>query len=133
MNTLQWTFLQFNGNTLLKKGNAATLLVFLLLSVPMHCQREFSASIVTFMVIYLLHVKCYSVLKLILVSHVAFQAPSQPPGNVVWNATDTKVLLNWEQVKAMENESEVTGYKVSPSFAILSFPTFGNIFQSKLG
>ncbi|EAW65535.1 contactin 3 (plasmacytoma associated) [Homo sapiens] len=38
--------------------------------------------------------------------------PSQPPGNVVWNATDTKVLLNWEQVKAMENESEVTGYKV---------------------
>nr|XP_037859574.1 contactin-3 isoform X3 [Chlorocebus sabaeus] len=40
------------------------------------------------------------------------KAPSQPPGNVVWNATDTKVLLNWEQVKAMENESEVTGYKV---------------------
>uniref|UniRef100_A0A4X1V952 Contactin 3 n=1 Tax=Sus scrofa TaxID=9823 RepID=A0A4X1V952_PIG len=38
--------------------------------------------------------------------------PSQPPGNVVWNATDTKVLLNWEQVRAMENESEVTGYKV---------------------
>ncbi|CAH7173454.1 Cntn3 [Phodopus roborovskii] len=38
--------------------------------------------------------------------------PSQPPGNVIWNATDTKVLLNWEQVKAMENESEVTGYKV---------------------
>ncbi|EDL91459.1 rCG56294, isoform CRA_b [Rattus norvegicus] len=38
--------------------------------------------------------------------------PSQPPGNVVWNATDTKVLLNWEQVKALENESEVTGYKV---------------------
>ncbi|KAM9592446.1 contactin-3 [Trichechus inunguis] len=38
--------------------------------------------------------------------------PSQPPGNVVWNATDNKVLLNWEQVKAMENESEVTGYKV---------------------
>ncbi|KAM5126643.1 contactin-3-like [Callospermophilus lateralis] len=38
--------------------------------------------------------------------------PSQPPGNVVWNATDTKVLLNLEQVKAMENESEVTGYKV---------------------
>ncbi|XP_037656379.1 contactin-3 [Choloepus didactylus] len=38
--------------------------------------------------------------------------PSQPPGNVVWNATNTKVLLNWEQVRAMENESEVTGYKV---------------------
>lgn len=32
---------------------------------------------------------------------------------MVWNATDTKVLLSWEQVRAMENESEVTGYKVS--------------------
>lgn len=51
--------------------------------------------------------------KSILISSFVFQAPSQPPGNVVWNATDTKVLLNWEQVKAMENESEVTGYKVS--------------------
>ncbi|XP_066100646.1 contactin-3 isoform X1 [Saccopteryx bilineata] len=38
--------------------------------------------------------------------------PSQPPGNVVWNATDRKVLLRWERVRAMENESEVTGYKV---------------------
>ncbi|XP_036189222.1 contactin-3-like isoform X1 [Myotis myotis] len=38
--------------------------------------------------------------------------PSQPPGNVVWNATDAKVFLSWEQVRAMENESEVTGYKV---------------------
>ncbi|XP_075406844.1 contactin-3 [Tenrec ecaudatus] len=38
--------------------------------------------------------------------------PSQPPGNVVWNATETKVVLRWEQVKAMENESAVTGYKV---------------------
>ncbi|XP_036905816.1 contactin-3-like [Sturnira hondurensis] len=38
--------------------------------------------------------------------------PRQPPGNVVWNATDTKVLLRWERVRAAENESEVTGYKV---------------------
>uniref|UniRef100_A0A8C4KAN7 Contactin-2 n=1 Tax=Dromaius novaehollandiae TaxID=8790 RepID=A0A8C4KAN7_DRONO len=38
--------------------------------------------------------------------------PSQPPGNVVWNVTDSKVILNWEEVRAMENESEVTGYKV---------------------
>ncbi|XP_020863232.1 contactin-3 [Phascolarctos cinereus] len=38
--------------------------------------------------------------------------PSQPPGNIVWNATESKVLINWEQVKAMDNESEVTGYKV---------------------
>uniref|UniRef100_A0A8B9H6I1 Contactin 4 n=1 Tax=Astyanax mexicanus TaxID=7994 RepID=A0A8B9H6I1_ASTMX len=38
--------------------------------------------------------------------------PSQPPGNIEWNLTNSKVFLNWEQVKAMENESEVTGYKV---------------------
>ncbi|KAK1332604.1 hypothetical protein QTO34_007287 [Cnephaeus nilssonii] len=38
--------------------------------------------------------------------------PSQPPGNVIWNATDARVFLSWEQVRAMENESEVTGYKV---------------------
>jgi len=42
-----------------------------------------------------------------------FKAPSQPPGNVVWNVTDSRVILNWEEVRAMENESEVTGYKVS--------------------
>ncbi|XP_049682850.1 contactin-3-like isoform X3 [Accipiter gentilis] len=38
--------------------------------------------------------------------------PSQPPGNVVWNVTDSRVILSWEEVRAMENESEVTGYKV---------------------
>uniref|UniRef100_A0A6J0V971 Contactin-3 isoform X1 n=2 Tax=Pogona vitticeps TaxID=103695 RepID=A0A6J0V971_9SAUR len=38
--------------------------------------------------------------------------PSQPPGNIVWNVTDSRVVLNWEQVHAMENESEVIGYKV---------------------
>uniref|UniRef100_A0A8C9TDB8 Contactin-2 n=1 Tax=Scleropages formosus TaxID=113540 RepID=A0A8C9TDB8_SCLFO len=39
--------------------------------------------------------------------------PSQPPGNVEWNLTNSKIFLNWEHVKALENESEVTGYKVS--------------------
>uniref|UniRef100_A0A8C5NSY3 Contactin-3 n=1 Tax=Junco hyemalis TaxID=40217 RepID=A0A8C5NSY3_JUNHY len=39
--------------------------------------------------------------------------PSQPPGNVVWNVTDSRVLLSWEEVRAMDNESQVTGYKVS--------------------
>ncbi|NXE65819.1 CNTN3 protein, partial [Calcarius ornatus] len=39
--------------------------------------------------------------------------PSQPPGNVVWNVTDSRVVLSWEEVRAMDNESEVTGYKVS--------------------
>ncbi|XP_077181317.1 contactin-3 isoform X1 [Paroedura picta] len=38
--------------------------------------------------------------------------PSQPPGNIVWNVTDSRIVLNWEQVHAMENESEVIGYKV---------------------
>lgn len=45
--------------------------------------------------------------------YYVFKAPSQPPGNIVWNVTDSRVILNWEEVRAMENESEVTGYKVS--------------------
>lgn len=40
-------------------------------------------------------------------------APSQPPVKVMWNKSNSKIILNWEQVKALENESEVTGYKVS--------------------
>ena len=32
----------------------------------------------------------------------------------MWNTSNSKIILNWEQVKALENESEVTGYKVSP-------------------
>ncbi|XP_061779965.1 contactin-4-like [Nerophis lumbriciformis] len=38
--------------------------------------------------------------------------PSRPPGKVMWNTSNSKIILNWEQVKALENESEVTGYKV---------------------
>uniref|UniRef100_A0A8C7V4S4 Contactin 4 n=1 Tax=Oncorhynchus mykiss TaxID=8022 RepID=A0A8C7V4S4_ONCMY len=38
--------------------------------------------------------------------------PSQPPAKVMWNTLNSKIILNWEQVKALENESEVTGYKV---------------------
>uniref|UniRef100_A0AAV2M6A8 Uncharacterized protein n=1 Tax=Knipowitschia caucasica TaxID=637954 RepID=A0AAV2M6A8_KNICA len=38
--------------------------------------------------------------------------PSRPPGNIEWNLTNSKIFLNWEHVKALENESEVTGYKV---------------------
>ncbi|XP_029457354.1 contactin-4 isoform X2 [Rhinatrema bivittatum] len=38
--------------------------------------------------------------------------PSQPPGNITWNSSDSKIILNWDQVKALENESEVKGYKV---------------------
>lgn len=40
-------------------------------------------------------------------------APSQPPAKVMWNTSDSKIILNWERVKALENESEVTGYKVN--------------------
>ncbi|ELK15184.1 Contactin-4 [Pteropus alecto] len=39
--------------------------------------------------------------------------PSQPPGNIIWNSSDSKIILNWDQVKALDNESEVKGYKVA--------------------
>ncbi|XP_019392157.1 PREDICTED: contactin-4 isoform X2 [Crocodylus porosus] len=38
--------------------------------------------------------------------------PSQPPGNIIWNSSDSKIILTWDQVKALDNESEVRGYKV---------------------
>lgn len=39
-------------------------------------------------------------------------APSQAPGKIMWNTSNSKVILKWDQVHALENESEVTGYKV---------------------
>lgn len=39
-------------------------------------------------------------------------APSQAPDKIMWNTSDSKVILRWDQVHALENESEVTGYKV---------------------
>ncbi|KAG9353313.1 hypothetical protein JZ751_017890 [Albula glossodonta] len=47
-----------------------------------------------------------------LVAVKAYNTPSQPPGNIEWNLTNSKIFLNWEHVKAMDNESEVIGYKV---------------------
>ncbi|KAL7864590.1 hypothetical protein AOLI_G00160100 [Acnodon oligacanthus] len=38
--------------------------------------------------------------------------PSRAPAKVIWNATNSKIILKWDQVKALENESEVMGYKV---------------------
>uniref|UniRef100_UPI00398E7C5B contactin-4-like isoform X3 n=1 Tax=Pristiophorus japonicus TaxID=55135 RepID=UPI00398E7C5B len=38
--------------------------------------------------------------------------PSQAPGKIRWESASSRVVLNWDHVKAMENESEVTGYKV---------------------
>ncbi|XP_063064101.1 contactin-4 [Engraulis encrasicolus] len=38
--------------------------------------------------------------------------PSQPPTKVMWNTSNSKIILQWDHVKAMENESEVMGYRV---------------------
>uniref|UniRef100_A0A673N3E9 Contactin-3-like n=1 Tax=Sinocyclocheilus rhinocerous TaxID=307959 RepID=A0A673N3E9_9TELE len=38
--------------------------------------------------------------------------PSQSPVKVTWNTTDSKLILKWDHVKSLENESEVMGYKV---------------------
>ncbi|XP_073501159.1 contactin-4-like isoform X1 [Phyllobates terribilis] len=38
--------------------------------------------------------------------------PSQPPGNITWNSSNSKIILNWDQVMAQEDESEVKGYRV---------------------
>ncbi|XP_066100838.1 LOW QUALITY PROTEIN: contactin-6 [Saccopteryx bilineata] len=38
--------------------------------------------------------------------------PSQPPANIAWKLANSKLCLNWEHVKTMENESEVLGYKI---------------------
>uniref|UniRef100_A0AAR2IWC7 Contactin-5 n=1 Tax=Pygocentrus nattereri TaxID=42514 RepID=A0AAR2IWC7_PYGNA len=38
--------------------------------------------------------------------------PSQPPSNVMWIQEGNNVSLSWDPVKAMENESDVIGYKV---------------------
>lgn len=67
----------------------------------------------------LLLMKCVSIhppVKRLCVCVFAYiAAPSQPPGNIEWSLTNSKIFLNWEHVKALENESEVTGYKVSLS------------------
>ncbi|XP_074055149.1 contactin-6-like [Macrotis lagotis] len=38
--------------------------------------------------------------------------PSQAPSNIAWKLTNSKLCLNWEHVKTMENESDVLGYKI---------------------
>ncbi|KAM5314943.1 contactin-6 isoform 2-T2 [Glossophaga mutica] len=38
--------------------------------------------------------------------------PSQPPANIAWKLRNSKLCLNWEHVRTMENESEVLGYKI---------------------
>ncbi|KAM6468634.1 contactin-6 isoform 2-T2 [Liasis olivaceus] len=38
--------------------------------------------------------------------------PSQRPANIVWRLTNSKICLNWDRVKTMENESDVLGYKI---------------------
>ncbi|KAK1784704.1 hypothetical protein P4O66_003384 [Electrophorus voltai] len=38
--------------------------------------------------------------------------PSHPPSNVMWIQEGNNVSLSWDPVKAMDNESDVIGYKV---------------------
>uniref|UniRef100_A0A3Q2XSV1 Contactin 2 n=1 Tax=Hippocampus comes TaxID=109280 RepID=A0A3Q2XSV1_HIPCM len=38
--------------------------------------------------------------------------PNRPPGNVSWRTDGSWVIVRWDQVKAMHNESAVLGYKV---------------------
>lgn len=38
----------------------------------------------------------------------------------MWNTSNSKVILKWDQVHALENESEVTGYKVKLRLCLLS-------------
>uniref|UniRef100_A0A8C1LTR9 Contactin-5 n=1 Tax=Cyprinus carpio TaxID=7962 RepID=A0A8C1LTR9_CYPCA len=39
-------------------------------------------------------------------------APSLPPGNLMWIQEGNNVSLSWDPVKARDNESEIIGYKV---------------------
>uniref|UniRef100_A0A8D3CJQ5 Contactin 2 n=1 Tax=Scophthalmus maximus TaxID=52904 RepID=A0A8D3CJQ5_SCOMX len=39
--------------------------------------------------------------------------PNRPPGNVSWRTDGSLVIMRWDHVKAMHNESAVLGYKVS--------------------
>uniref|UniRef100_A0A668RUC0 Contactin-2 n=1 Tax=Oreochromis aureus TaxID=47969 RepID=A0A668RUC0_OREAU len=51
--------------------------------------------------------------------------PSQPPGSIEWNLTNSKIFLNWEHVKAMENESESrTGETNRASAAVIPINGF---------
>ncbi|KAG8128016.1 hypothetical protein E2320_014887, partial [Naja naja] len=47
--------------------------------------------------------------------------PSQRPANIVWRLTSSKICLNWDHVKTMENESDVLGYKVRLHFKQIHF------------
>lgn len=44
---------------------------------------------------------------------VVVLAPNRRPGNVSWKTDGSRVLLRWDHVKALHNESAVLGYKVS--------------------
>uniref|UniRef100_A0A4W6E8Y2 Contactin 2 n=1 Tax=Lates calcarifer TaxID=8187 RepID=A0A4W6E8Y2_LATCA len=48
--------------------------------------------------------------------------PNRPPGNVSWKTDGSGVLVRWDHVKAMHNESAVLGYKVSATSVSLPLP-----------
>lgn len=60
-------------------------------------------------------------------------APSQAPGKIMWNTSNSKVILRWDQVHALENESEVTGYKVGrgPAYCSRSFLSLSLVEESE--
>ncbi|KAM4795803.1 contactin-2 [Rhinophrynus dorsalis] len=49
--------------------------------------------------------------------------PSKSPGNISWNLSQKSVRIKWDPVKALENESSVTGYKILYYLDSSSTPT----------
>lgn len=71
-------------------------------------------------------------------SFFVLAAPSQAPVKIMWNTSNSKVILRWDQVHALENESEVTGYKVktcresdSDEFKVCLFFTDWNVTKNE--
>lgn len=46
---------------------------------------------------------------------ISFVAPDRPPLNIQWNMIGSTLTLHWNPVVALETESKVTGYLVSPT------------------
>lgn len=49
-----------------------------------------------------------------------FEAPAQPPANLMWIQEGNNISLSWDPVKAKDNESDVIGYMVT-IFCLISF------------
>lgn len=80
-------------------SRSSTFIIIFLIS-PLNFSLFFN-SVINFEVIFKTQV-CFSI-----------SAPNRPPGNVSWKTDGSGVLVRWDHVKAMHNESAVLGYKVS--------------------